>query len=289
DRPETKPAREHEDDYEKHFGPLWYWFEHKNTGFLVLFSDEGHPDGRPRNFNDPAQQRLSQTQLTWMATELEKMKRLKHIFVFLHHPYWWNERYPANNWDVVHQLLVKNGNVRAVIAGHIHQMRYDGKRDGIEYFALATTGAGLAAGMQYRYFGLVHQFNVVTVRDGGFSMAAIPVGSVFDPKQFDPARLADVEAARYLLHEIVSAPLQVRFDGSATAICQVAVSNSCTLAIDASLVAKGDKQWVIAPDHRHGKLEPGQRKVFEFACARQGTAGTNALEGYEAPEFELRF
>ena len=41
--PKTKPPREHEELFEKHFGPLWYWFEHKNTGFLILFSDEGHP------------------------------------------------------------------------------------------------------------------------------------------------------------------------------------------------------------------------------------------------------
>ena len=34
----------------------------------------------------------------------------------------------------------------------------------------------------------------VTVRDTGFQMASVPVGTVFDPKQFTPARLAEVEA-----------------------------------------------------------------------------------------------
>ena len=32
---DAPPPQEHEDNYEKHFGPLWYWFEHKRTGFLV--------------------------------------------------------------------------------------------------------------------------------------------------------------------------------------------------------------------------------------------------------------
>ena len=47
---ERSPGRpEHEDDFEKS-RPLWYWFEHKKTGFLILFS------GVPmvaRDFTDP--------------------------------------------------------------------------------------------------------------------------------------------------------------------------------------------------------------------------------------------
>jgi len=283
---EVKPPREHEENYEKHFGPLWYWFEHKNTGFMVIFSDEGHPDGRERSFNDREQQQISKTQLNWIAAELEKMKRLRHVFVFLHHPFWWGERYPANNWDEVHKLLVANGNVRAVLAGHIHQMRYDGVRDGIGYYALATTGGSLTPGMEYEYFGLLHQFNVVTVRSNGFSMASIPVGGVFDPKQFTPARHLEVEAARYLLHEFVSPPIALNLDGSASAVYQVAVTNPCLLPIEVTLLPKADKTWIVAPDHRHAKLEPEEGKVFEFFCAREST---NALKGYEAPEFELRF
>jgi len=284
--PEPKPPREHEDNYEKHFGPLWYWFEHKQCGFLVLFSDEGHPDGRERSFSDLAQQQISQRQMDWMAAELEKMKRLKHVFVFLHHPFWWNERYPSNNWNAVHQLLVRNGNVRAVLAGHIHQMRYDGVRDGISYYALATTGGSLTPGMEYQYFGLLHHFNVVTVRDSGFAMASIPVGGVFDPKQFTPERLAEVETTRYLMHEFISPPILVNLDGSATATYQVQIANPITLPLDVTLLGKGDKSWIVAPDHRHAKLEPGQTRIFDFACVREGS---NSLDTFEAPEFELRF
>jgi hypothetical protein len=283
---ETKPAREHEENYEKHFGPLWYWFEHKNTGFLVLFSDEGHPDGRERNFGDRQQQQISRTQLDWIAAELAKMKRLQHVFVFLHHPFWWGERYPGSNWDEVHKLLVANGNVRAVLAGHIHQMRYDGVRDGIGYYALATTGGSLTPGMEYEYFGLLHQFNVVTVRSNGYSMASIPVGGVFDPRQFTPERHLEVELARYLLHEFISPPITLQLDGSAGAVYQVAVTNPCVLPIDVTLLARGDQSWTIAPDHRHSKLEPTEGKVFEFFCAREST---NGLDGFEAPEFEMRF
>src|SRR6185436_9687859 len=101
-----------------------------------------------------------------------------------------------------------------------------------------------------------------------------------------PARHAEVEAARYLLHEFISPPITLNLDGSASAVYQVAVTNPCALPIDATLLAKGDKSWIVAPDHRHSKLEPGQGKVFEFVCAREST---NGLDGYQAPEFELRF
>ncbi len=285
--PEPKPAREHEENFEKHFGPLWYWFEHKSVGFLTLFSDEGHEDGRQRNFGDRAQQQISPTQLKWIAAELEKMKRLRHVFVFLHHPFWWGERYPASNWDEVHKLLVQNGNVRAVLAGHIHQMRYDGVRDGIGYYALATTGGSLTPGMEYEYYGLLHQFNVVTVRSNGFSMASIPVGGVFDPRQFTPARHLEVEAARYLMHEYISPPVALQADGSAKAVCQVAITNPCALPIDVTLFPKSDDAaWAITPNHAHGKLEPAEGRVFEFTVARDSAQGLNR---FAAPEFELRF
>jgi hypothetical protein len=130
------------------------------------------------------------------------------------------------------------------------------------------------------------EYNVVTVRTNGFSMASIPVGGVFDPGQFTPARHAEVEAARYLLHEFVSPPITLNLDGSASAVYQVAVTNLCALTIDVTLLAQGDKSWIVAPDHRHSKLVPEQGKVFEFVCAREAT---NTLDGYEAPEFELRF
>lgn len=284
--PEPKPPREHEDHYERHFGPLWYWFEHKKTGFLILFSDEGHPDGRPRDFGDRDQQQISQRQRDWIAKALAEMKHLKHVFVFLHHPFWWSDRYPGSNWDSVHQLLAGNGNVRAVIAGHIHQLRYDGVRDGIGYYALATTGGSLSAGMEYQYFGMIHHFNVVTVRDSGFSMAAIPVGTVFDPRQFTPDRMAEVDAARYLLHDFVSPPIPIRLDGYANSLTQVRLTNTCQLPIDVTVLAKGDKSWLLAPDHRHRQLQPGAHLIFDFFCNREPGV---ALDGMELPEFELRF
>lgn len=285
--PEAKPPREHEEHYEKHFGPLWYWFEHKKVGFLVLFTDEGHPDGRERSFRDPDQQRLSPEQMDWLREALGKMKGLEHIFVFLHHPFWWQGRYPGNNWDEVHRLLVANGNVRAVLAGHVHRMTYSGLRDGIDYYSLATVGGSLPADMEgHRYFGYLHHFNVVTVRKTGYSMASIPVGGVFDPKQFDALREEDGDLVRYLHHEAASPPIDMGLDGTASTIFKVALRNPSSLPLEVTVMGHGREQWVVAPDHRHSTLAPGDRVEFAFACIRETT---RSLEGYRPPEFEMRF
>ncbi|MCP4833905.1 MAG: hypothetical protein GY895_03995, partial [Phycisphaera sp.] len=38
-----RPENEHEANYEMHFGPLWYAFDHKDRRFIVLYTDEADP------------------------------------------------------------------------------------------------------------------------------------------------------------------------------------------------------------------------------------------------------
>lgn len=283
---EPRPANEHEENFEKHFGPLWYWFEHKDTGFLVMFTDEGLPDDRVRNFAAPDQQHVSKEQMAWLRKSLDEMKDLKHVFVFLHHPFWWDARYPGNNWNDVHGLLAEHGNVRAVFAGHIHRMRYDGKRDGIEYYALAVTGGGINEALTSKHYGVLHQYNVVTVRPESYSVAAVAVGGTFDPKQFTPERVEEAEKARHLIHEYTSDPIKVNADGTVASIVVATVTNPLSLNLDVTLLPEGDDSWAIKPDHLHAIVKPGQTKRFVFAVSRNGT-GT--LEGFTPPGLQMRF
>ena len=48
----------HAERYEKHFGPLWYWFEHKKCGFVVLHTDETNPKTGEASFTDAASVRI---------------------------------------------------------------------------------------------------------------------------------------------------------------------------------------------------------------------------------------
>ena len=200
--PGKTPQGHHESNYEKHFGPLWYSFRHKNTGFIVLYSDEGDPATNRKAFNRGDLQNVSDKQLAFLDKALEKYKTADHVMVFLHHPRWIGGGYTGSNWENVHQRLKKAGNVSAVFAGHIHRMRYTGPRDGIQYFALATTGGGLST--EFPEAGFLHHMNIVTVRKDRISVAALPIGSVIDPKEFTKEFLAEIDLARTIRPKLAS-------------------------------------------------------------------------------------
>ena len=189
-RGQDRPKRHHEANFEMHFGPLWYAFEHKGSWFITLFSDEGNPETGEKSFNEPELQRMSPEQFEWLKSVLQKAKTSDHVFLFLHHPRWLGRNY-GDDWEKVHEALVAAGNVRAVFAGHIHRMRYDGPRDGIEYVTLATVGGG-QSGLSENA-GFLHHYNLVTVRKQQIAMACIPVGEVMNLREITGKVSEDVQ------------------------------------------------------------------------------------------------
>ncbi len=188
------PQGQHESNYEKHFGPLWYTFRHKNAGFIVLFADEGDRTNNEKGFGEARLQNMSEEQLDFLKKALKSHADADHVFVFLHHPRWIGGGYTGSNWNVVHNLFKEAGNVSAVFAGHIHSMRGDGVKDGIRYMTLATTGGNLSADIPVA--GLLHHINVVRVRDKEFSVASLPVGATFDPAKFTQSYLDGIRKVR---------------------------------------------------------------------------------------------
>lgn len=191
-RGDDRPFHEHDGDYEKHFGPLWYAFEHKGCWFVVLYSDEGNPETGEKNFGKAASQRMSDQQTAWLTGVLKQARDAPHVFLFLHHPRWNGGRY-GEDWQRVHALLKAAGNVSAVFAGHTHLMKFNGERDGIAYYTLGTTGGAIPEYNPPR--GRQHHYDWVTVRGDQVYVAALPVGSVMDPrvKQVDTQVLVSWE------------------------------------------------------------------------------------------------
>ena len=279
---EDRPPLEHEGNYEKHFGPLWYWFEHKERGFLVLYTDEtGNPD-KPKSFQDPEQMQMSSEQLAWLDKSLEEMKGLKQVLVFLHHPRWL-ANYKESNWPEVHQRLAKAGNVRAVFAGHIHRLNYAGIKDGIEYMALATTGGSMPGHMPD--IGYVHHYNLVTVRDEGITTAILPVGSVMDPKLFTKERLGELDSLRNLAVASAYGPLRIDEQGSINTEYAARCTNPTSQPIEITLFAEpGQSPWRISPSHRHVTLEPKETQTISFRVLR----AEGALdEHFKLPHLDL--
>lgn len=256
------PAGEHEKGYEMEFGPLWYAFEHKDCWFVVLYSDEGNPETGEKTFNKPESQKMSPEQFEWLDRTLIRAKGANHVFLFLHHPRWLGRNY-GDDWDRVHARLKEAGNVSAVFAGHIHQMRYDPK-DGIEYVTLATTGGhqpGLVPDAGY-----LHHFDLVTVRKDRLAMAAVPVGEVLDVREITGEMVAEtVKLAGASVRPKPSFDLA----GAGPVEVSVEISNPTTRKVDYTAGGdSADSRWRFLPDHRHGALAPGEKKTVSFQVSR---------------------
>ncbi len=259
------PSRQHDENYEVHFGPLWYAFRHKTCWFIVLYSDEGNPRTGDKDFNKPACQRMSDEQFDWLKETLGKTQAAEHVFVFLHHPRWLGNNY-GDDWEKVHAQLVKAGNVRIVFAGHIHRMRYDGPRDGIEYVTLATVGGGQSGVAPEA--GFLHQYHMVTVRKQQIAMASLPVGEAMNIREITGTISTEVEQVAQATPTFVTRP---RFDTSGRASDAIVVElyNPVSRPVEFTVRADStDQRWAAEPDHIHAMLEPGQRVTCQITMRR---------------------
>jgi 3',5'-cyclic AMP phosphodiesterase CpdA len=173
-----RPAGGHRDNFERHFGPVWYAYKHKDCWFISLFTDEGDLHTGEHGYKTPEKQIMSKAQKSWLKSILDIAKDDKHVFVFMHHPRWKKGSY-GNDWDNVHKMLKQAGNVSAVFAGHEHFLQYDGVQDGIAYYVLGTTGGGISK--EHRERGEVPCINMVTVRGEKFNLSVIPIGKIIHP------------------------------------------------------------------------------------------------------------
>jgi hypothetical protein len=281
-----KPEGEHERDFEAVFGPLWYAFRHKQCWFVVLYSDEGNAQTGKKDFNDPECQRISEAQFAWLEQTLQQAKGARHVFVFLHHPRWLAQY--GTDWDRVHTLLAANGNVSAVFAGHIHRMRYDGVKDGIRYYTVASVGAYLE--FEAPDAGYLHQFHVVTVRPEGITVAALPVGTVLDAQAITGQLSEDVDRLHTELLPLVTqcAPAgggpAIGVDGAVDAVVAVQFHNPATRAIELEVIPDTDAGWSFSPDHQHRVIAPGTAGTTTFAVRR----AADALLPFSLPALQVR-
>ena len=276
-----KPEGEMETAYEMHFGPLWYAFAHKNSWFVVLYSDEGDPATGEKTFRKPAAQKISPEQFTWLDQTLNKSKDAEHVFVFLHHPRWLGRGY-GDDWEKVHTRLKEAGNVSAVFAGHVHTMRYDGPRDGIEYVTLATTGGGQSGAIPQA--GYLHHYDIVTVRKDRISLAAVPVGEVLDVREITGDLIAQVNRVKSSAVKITP-PLPLKSDQGGQHNVTVTLTNPSDRAISTVLSqATPGSTFTCQPDHHHATIKPGESQDFIFALSWN----SNTTKGsFISPSFNL--
>lgn len=278
-RGENRPKFHHEESYETWFGPLWYAFTHRDCLFVALYSDEGDRETGAKAFNRPELQRMSPEQFAWLDKTLDDHADKRHVFVFLHHPRWLGGGY-GDDWDRVHERLAAAGNVRAVFAGHIHRMRYDGDVDGIEYFTLATTGGALS--MEVPEAGYLHHFHLVTVREEKLSVAAVPVGAVLDPRQITGAISAEIAQLNSALRPAAE-PLQLDGNARLRGTLELEFLNPCSRPIELVIATDPVGGFYCHPGHVHLTVEPRQKGTATLQVTRAVGDWTNL----QVPELRI--
>ncbi len=272
------PFGQHDANYEMHFGPLWYSFQHKRCNFIALYSDEGDPETGEKTFHKPNCQKVSEAQFEFLQQSLKRGEHDDHQFIFLHHPRWLQGDY-GNDWtERVHPLLKKAGNVTAVFAGHIHRMRYD-PTDGIEYVTLASVGAHINSIVPEA--GHLHQYHLVTVRPKQIAMTAYPVGSAMNVREITADLQAEaVQLARTQLK--LSAPVKLTDAGPEDSILETVISNPTSQSIEFTVTPSSrDSHWMLFPSHVHGKLKPGQSQKVKINAEYNTTTLDNSFRGIE--------
>lgn len=156
--------RTFEELYKKHFAPLYYSFDYKNSHFICLYTDEARQ----------SQVTFSDKQIQWLENDLKSADKT-NIFVFMHKPVW-EENYESSGWwQKIHELLKKYP-VRVVIAGHWHGYRKYSLKDGIQYYILGATGGHLYE--EVELVGRINHYNILRVEGDTFTMGVVKLGNV---------------------------------------------------------------------------------------------------------------
>jgi Icc protein len=107
-------------------------YEHEHWAVLMIDSSvAGKPGGE-----------ISDQQLAQLERNLEQTKD-KHVLVAMHHSpvslnSQWLDEHRISNHQKLHSLLVANGNVKALITGHIHQ-QHETDWQGIKVYSTPST------------------------------------------------------------------------------------------------------------------------------------------------------
>ena len=212
---------------------------------------------------------------------LKKAKDAEHVFLFIHHPRWLGRGY-GDDWERVHKRLKDAGNVSAVFAGHIHTMRYDGPRDGIEYVTLATTGGNQSGAIPQA--GYLHHYDIVTVRNGRIALAAVPVGEVLDVREITGDLIAQVNKVKSSPVKITP-PLPLKNDQGGQHEITMTLTNPSDRSITAVL-SHGTKgsAFDCQPDHHHATIKAGESKDFTFTLSWNASLTTGS---FATPAFHL--
>ena len=231
--------------YKEHVAPLYYSFDYRWAHFVALFSDESLSFA-----NYATDQNVSEAQLTWLRDDLARTTATQ-IFVFLHHPRW---TYEGTNWPEVHQILKNDGRTKAIIAGHIHTWTDDGIQDGIHHHVLGSTGGAVGDLTESAH---AYQIAHVRVREDGYTMSFLPVGSVHGSDLVLRDELTELGRLSRGGWAKVRGSARMGLGGRMESSLALEIENPGTRAMDVGLRFDQGGDWTWAPPADTVHLPPG--------------------------------
>lgn len=147
------------EQWEERFGTTYYYYIYKNVLFVALFT------------NDGVERHISEEQVAYFKTVLEKHVDVRWTMVFLHHPLWDSPH--DSNFHEIESIL--EGRDYSVFAGHQHMYRHF-ERKNSNYYVLATTGGG--SPLRGEEFGEFDHITWITMTDDGPVLANIRLDGI---------------------------------------------------------------------------------------------------------------
>jgi len=158
-------GRDMYDYWRQKLGRTYYSFDRQGCHFLVLNTEEGDGCGKTG---------FTTAQVEWAKRDLAALDKPRHIFVFMHEPFFLADGYGEGTWAEIEAAL--KGQPYTVFAGHYHRLEKS-VRDGHAYYLVGPCGAGFY-GEPGRANGVFQQFMLVTVDGADVSLVVIEPGYV---------------------------------------------------------------------------------------------------------------
>jgi len=147
--------------WEQRLGPLYYHFIYDNCLFLCLNTEEGSPYG------------ISEKQITYFGDVLQKYKKVRWIFVFMHRPLWdYDQKY---GYERIASFLTHKR--FSLFSGHHHHYVKKIINNNAHY-VLGTTGGG--SDLRGAEFGELHHIMWVSFGNDGPRIANLELNGIYD-------------------------------------------------------------------------------------------------------------
>ncbi|MEZ6189931.1 MAG: LamG-like jellyroll fold domain-containing protein [Phycisphaerales bacterium] len=270
-----KPKGENESNYEMHFGPLWYAFEHKNCWFIVLYSDEGDPKTGKKTFTKPESQQMSPEPLQ-IGSRASSPKRDAKARVPISAPPAMAGRGHGDDWDKVHRELVSRwGTVLPCLPG-TSTTWFTPNRTASKVIKSRHSGRAPERGRARNRLPPSVPPSPSAESD---RQPSIPVSETMDVRQIT-REVSQMAGALSHVMPGTDQVIEVGDDGSADAEFTISVTNPVQSEIQVEVeTASADSRWAITPDHYHGNIPGGGRMSYTFRAVRP----SGSLDEYARP------